>query len=168
MIDPKFNKLPEKSQDEVEEASNGDSLVEPETPNRQHRRRGLSVNDTVAANANLSVGSRGVDVSGVKSGAGAGAGMTTTTPGELGESPAPQVVPGSSSTGTTPRGEVAPGQIPSLRMDEGPTTEEISARAYRCWRERGCPEGSPEEDWRRAEEELRAERNPGKTRVASA
>jgi hypothetical protein len=33
--------------------------------------------------------------------------------------------------------------------------EQISLRAYQLWQERGCPIGSPEEDWSRAEEEIR-------------
>jgi hypothetical protein len=33
---------------------------------------------------------------------------------------------------------------------------EIAARAYEIWQERGCPQGSAEEDWYRAAEELRA------------
>jgi hypothetical protein len=33
--------------------------------------------------------------------------------------------------------------------------EEISALAHSYWLARGCQGGSPEEDWRRAEEELR-------------
>ncbi len=33
--------------------------------------------------------------------------------------------------------------------------DEISARAYQMWTERGCPLGSPEVDWFRAEEELK-------------
>ena len=32
---------------------------------------------------------------------------------------------------------------------------EISALAYELWIQRGCPVGSPEVDWLRAEEELR-------------
>jgi hypothetical protein len=32
--------------------------------------------------------------------------------------------------------------------------EDIAALAYAYWRERGCPDGSPEEDWFRAEQEL--------------
>jgi hypothetical protein len=36
--------------------------------------------------------------------------------------------------------------------------QEIAALAYRLWQGRGCPEGSPEEDWHRAVEELRARR----------
>ena len=36
--------------------------------------------------------------------------------------------------------------------------EQIANLAYQLWQARGCPEGSPEEDWYRAEEQLR---NPG-------
>lgn len=32
-------------------------------------------------------------------------------------------------------------------------------RAYFRWQARGCPEGSPEEDWFRAEQELTASAN---------
>ncbi len=32
----------------------------------------------------------------------------------------------------------------------------IAALAYELWQDRGCPEGSPEEDWSRAEQELHA------------
>jgi hypothetical protein len=170
MIDPKFNELAEETEEGLEDP-NGDSSSDQAASNRLTARKGLSVNDTIAANANMSVGARGVDVSGVRSGAGAGAGMTINTPGEPGESPAPNVVPGSSSTGTTPQGQVAPGQIPTLRLDEATVSfsrEEIAARAYRCWLERGSPEGSPEEDWQRAEEELRAEQQSGRASAAFA
>jgi hypothetical protein len=34
------------------------------------------------------------------------------------------------------------------------TQEDIAARAYQLWQERGCPEGSPEVDWLAAEAEL--------------
>ena len=33
--------------------------------------------------------------------------------------------------------------------------DEIAARSYELWRERGCPMGSPEVDWFHAEDELR-------------
>jgi Protein of unknown function (DUF2934) len=33
---------------------------------------------------------------------------------------------------------------------------DIATLAYRLWQERGCPIGSPEEDWYRAEERLTA------------
>ncbi len=36
-----------------------------------------------------------------------------------------------------------------------PTHEEISALAYALWEARGCQGGSPEEDWLRAEAQLR-------------
>ncbi len=32
--------------------------------------------------------------------------------------------------------------------------EDIASLAYALWQERGCPEGSSEEDWFRAEQEL--------------
>jgi len=35
--------------------------------------------------------------------------------------------------------------------------EEIAVRAYHLWEERGRPIGSPEEDWSRAEKEMRGE-----------
>ena len=34
------------------------------------------------------------------------------------------------------------------------THEELCQRAYSLWKERGCPDGSPEVDWYRAEAEL--------------
>ena len=37
-----------------------------------------------------------------------------------------------------------------------PTHEEIAALAYDLWERRGCPIGSPEEDWIRAEQELKS------------
>jgi len=36
-----------------------------------------------------------------------------------------------------------------------PSTEEIATLAYSYWEARGCQGGSPEEDWVRAEQELR-------------
>jgi len=35
--------------------------------------------------------------------------------------------------------------------------QKITARAYELWMERGCPIGSPDEDWFRAEQELCAD-----------
>ena len=37
----------------------------------------------------------------------------------------------------------------------GPSFEEIARRAYELWEERGKPHGSDEEDWHRAEHQLR-------------
>jgi hypothetical protein len=36
-----------------------------------------------------------------------------------------------------------------------PTHDELCKVAYHYWEERGRPDGSPEVDWQRAEEELR-------------
>jgi len=33
--------------------------------------------------------------------------------------------------------------------------EEVARMAYFMWQDRGCPDGSPDEDWFRAEETLR-------------
>lgn len=35
--------------------------------------------------------------------------------------------------------------------------EEIARLAYQLWHARGCPEGSPEEDWFRAEEDIESQ-----------
>jgi hypothetical protein len=48
----------------------------------------------------------------------------------------------------TPKKEVA---SPSL----SPSHEEIARLAEKYWAERGWPQGSPEKDWLRAEQELR-------------
>jgi Protein of unknown function (DUF2934) len=37
----------------------------------------------------------------------------------------------------------------------GPSKEEIARLAEKYWAERGWPQGSPEQDWLRAEQELR-------------
>jgi hypothetical protein len=47
-----------------------------------------------------------------------------------------------------------------VRADEAvnlPARDEISARAYSLWQQRGSAGGSSEDDWYRAEQELRAE-----------
>ncbi len=36
-----------------------------------------------------------------------------------------------------------------------PDREQVARLAYRYWEERGRPDGTPEEDWFRAEQELR-------------
>lgn len=48
--------------------------------------------------------------------------------------------------------------VPAAETRTDPSYDEIAQRAYHCWHERGCPDGSPEVDWTRAEEELRSER----------
>lgn len=46
----------------------------------------------------------------------------------------------------------------SARGGASATHEQIAALAYDFWQRRGCPVGSPEEDWRRAEQELARQR----------
>jgi hypothetical protein len=43
---------------------------------------------------------------------------------------------------------------PSLTA--APDERDIADRAYQRWVDRGCPQGSPEEDWFEAERELRS------------
>ena len=42
----------------------------------------------------------------------------------------------------------------ALSVEVRPTYEEIAFRAYVLWEARGRPEGSAEDDWFRAEQEL--------------
>ena len=162
MIDPKLDKLPAERADQAKQSA-ATSISEDQARTGQERaRQGLSIQDTVAGDTTLSVGGRGVDTSGVGAGSGAGSGSINVSPGATGSSPAPAIVPGARGSGTTPRATGSSGQSPSLQLEpeEGGTisSEEIAARAYRCWHERGCPVGSPEIDWHRAETELRTER----------
>ena len=49
------------------------------------------------------------------------------------------------------------GGITATVVEELPDTEtqrEIAALAHRLWQARGCPDGTPEEDWFRAEQEI--------------
>ena len=43
-----------------------------------------------------------------------------------------------------------------------PDQGQIAELAYYYWCDRGCPHGSPEEDWFRAEEDLKRRREPEK------
>ena len=49
-------------------------------------------------------------------------------------------------------------------FDESPDTllthNDIAVFAFALWEARGCPEGSPEEDWFQAEQELSLKRKP--------
>lgn len=47
-------------------------------------------------------------------------------------------------------------EIPETSAEHRPTHEQIASLARTLWEQRGCPEGSPEEDWFRAEAELLA------------
>jgi len=51
-----------------------------------------------------------------------------------------------------------PSNDPVTNRPESPGHEDIALRAYSLWEKRGSPIGPPDEDWFRAEQELRAER----------
>lgn len=44
---------------------------------------------------------------------------------------------------------------PEQSSETVPPQEEIASLAYALWLQRGSPEGSPDEDWFRAEQELK-------------
>jgi hypothetical protein len=44
--------------------------------------------------------------------------------------------------------------ISSESTNGAPTDDEIARKAYALWEDRGCPMGSPEDDWFRAKNEL--------------
>ena len=51
---------------------------------------------------------------------------------------------------------VVPAHAPVEPRPNGPLQDEIAVLAYSLWQARGCPEGTPDEDWFKAEEALRA------------
>jgi hypothetical protein len=53
-----------------------------------------------------------------------------------------------------PRKQVTKKQLESPRQLEPPSHQQIAELAEKYWAERGWPQGSPEEDWLRAEQEL--------------
>ncbi len=105
MIDPKFNDLAVDAAGDFDDIPEESLTEEQKAERRRRAKAGLSINETVARDANMSVGSRGTDTSGVEAGAGAGAGLTQETPPGPGESPAPEVVKGPRGSGMTPRGD---------------------------------------------------------------
>lgn len=167
MIDPKLNEIPVASTTTADRPAS-----ETETAERQRRSRaGLSINDTIAGDTLLSTGGRGVDTSGVSAGAGAGAGSSAVTPGRVNESPAPNIVPGARSSGTTPRSRTNENDFADSASPEEigggvnatsagvPNTMEVAHRAYEIWCSKGCPEGTADEDWWEAERELQVRRS---------
>lgn len=47
----------------------------------------------------------------------------------------------------------------------GPDRERIMQRAHELWKQRGCPEGSAEEDWLQAEKEVTAAEDSQKAKA---
>ncbi len=58
---------------------------------------------------------------------------------------------------TETRGETRPsaGEVEIETGASGPEHDEIACLAYESWQQRGCPIGTPEEDWFRAEEQIK-------------
>jgi hypothetical protein len=61
---------------------------------------------------------------------------------------------------------IDPTVLPGTPVIEVPSSDsahcqQIAERAYSYWQARGCPDGSPEEDWYRAENDFR--RSPAVT-----
>jgi hypothetical protein len=50
-------------------------------------------------------------------------------------------------------------ELPAVSREIRPTHEDIAALAYALWQEMDCPEGTSEEHWLRAEQELTANRD---------
>jgi hypothetical protein len=61
--------------------------------------------------------------------------------------------------------ESTPTSVTKVDADSSEEHEAIERLAYWYWEQRGCPIGSPEEDWYRAENELR---RPSSATAASA
>ncbi len=59
----------------------------------------------------------------------------------------------SSPTAAPTTGSTAPTMAPTTPV----THERVAVRAYENWVKRGRPAGTPEQDWLKAEQELRAE-----------
>jgi Protein of unknown function (DUF2934) len=67
---------------------------------------------------------------------------------------------GKSKTASAVHAEHYPEQNEVTEKDaagsDGPDIHEIEMRAYQLWIERGSPHGSADQDWHRAEQELRS------------
>jgi Protein of unknown function (DUF2934) len=59
------------------------------------------------------------------------------------------------TNGTAKRRKPAAKKQTTVAAPAAPSREEIARLAEKFWAERGWPEGSPEQDWLRAEQELK-------------
>src|SRR5258708_30749908 len=79
----------------------------------------------------------------------------------LGVSPSPALAPSTRKAATSKRTPRSVEVIAAVDAPREPiaaqsiATEDIAALAYSYWLARGCQGGSPEQDWLRAERELR-------------
>ena len=63
------------------------------------------------------------------------------------------------------------GGITTTAVEKTPKPEnwqEVAVLAYQFWEARGCPDGSPEVDWFRAEQEIAAPKRTGEEQIATA
>jgi hypothetical protein len=67
------------------------------------------------------------------------------------------MIPTQSTKPTNTHSQIAdnPASAP-IKTPAALRTQAIAVRAYELWLERGCPNGSPEQDWYRAEQEFGA------------
>lgn len=86
MIDPKLNEIPADTKGDFANRPESNLTDEERAIREKQVRAGYSVNDSIAAGTTMSDGGRGVDVSGVKTGSGAGAGTVNVTPPRPGDS----------------------------------------------------------------------------------
>lgn len=80
MIDPKLNEIPANAEGDLANRPESELTEEEKALRAKAAKAGYSVRDTIAGDTMLSDGSRGVDVSGVRAGSGAGGGSTMVTP----------------------------------------------------------------------------------------
>ncbi len=99
MTDPKLNELP--VDEEGDFANRPESTLTEEEKVRRTKlaRAATGAQESIGADAMLSDGSRGVDVSGVRTGAGAGAGSTGLTPSTSDSAATTEIVGGPRGTG---------------------------------------------------------------------
>ena len=58
------------------------------------------------------------------------------------------------TTATAPSNKQASGTQRKNCVTAAPEPDHVAELAYTLWKSRGCPIGSPEEDWFKAEQEL--------------
>lgn len=80
MIDMKLNDLPEDSKGDFANRPESELTEEEKEIRRKQLQAAHNTRSPISADTNLSVGSRGVDVSGVSTGSGAGSGSESVTP----------------------------------------------------------------------------------------
>ncbi|HSW49786.1 MAG TPA: DUF2934 domain-containing protein [Bryobacteraceae bacterium] len=68
----------------------------------------------------------------------------------------PQHTGSQTNDATAPESGLADPAVETAHPPAVSDCEEVRGLAYLCWEARGCPKGSPEEDWFQAEQDLNA------------